>query len=201
MRIRTHSNPFHYRNRFERLKLQNVFPNYQGKLDLEIGFGRGWFIKEYAQANVDRCIIGAEIRRNAVACLQESLQEKGIDNVCLINGNGQICLEDMFESKSLDNIFIFHPDPWLKKKHHKRRLINKTFLSIAQRKLKESGKVYLTTDVSSLWEEIMEAFEASGNFIQEQSKTFWEQVYFSRWNEISKESGRDRFFGCFSIKP
>ena len=179
MRIRTHTNPFSCQQRFEKQNWQKIWKKFNGKLDLEIGFGRGCFLLHYAQENPNRFIVGVDVRKRTVEILEDKIKERDIPNIYPVFGNGAYCLEDMFEDKTIENIFIFHPDPWLKKSHHKRRLINQKFLEVVKSKLKNSGKIFISTDVEPVWTEIQETFSQNKSFIQKEDK-FWQEVYQSR---------------------
>ena len=199
MRIRTHTNPFSCTQQFKKLEPKKVFPSFQGKLDFEIGFGQSSFIKDYATHNQDRLVVGIEVRKKAADIMAEKIKQENINNVHIVHGNGTICLQDMFTDRSLDNIFIFHPDPWMKKRHYKRRLINNKFLEIAQKKLKLGGKIHVSTDVESLWEQIISEFSRSTNFVQQKHDTFWKTYYSTRWDDIVQEKNRKTFYSTFYL--
>jgi tRNA (guanine-N(7)-)-methyltransferase len=200
MRIRTHTNPLSCINHFEKLDASSVLPDFKGKLDFEIGFGQSSFILNHASLNQDRLVVGIDVRKKTVDLMHERVTQKNIKNIHLTHGNGSVCLAEMFENESLDNIFIFHPDPWLKKRHHKRRLINPDFLSIAQTKLKHDGKIYVSTDVDFLWTEVLATFESNPNFSKIEDVEFWTNYYQTRWHEISREKNRQTFFATFILK-
>lgn len=197
MRIRTHTNPLCYRQRFEKIDPVSIYPNFSGTLDLEIGFGQCSFIRNYAQANPTRLIIGVEVRKKAVELMQAQLRADNIQNAYLVHGNGLFCLQDVFLDQSLDTIFIFHPDPWIKQRHSKRRVINQAFISNAAQKLKIGGKIHVSTDVEFLWQEICDFFEAHTGFSKKDDDLFWECYYVTRWDEISIEKQRKTFYSTF----
>jgi len=200
MRIRTHTNPLSCIKHFEKLDAVSVFPEFNGKIDFEVGFGQSSFIINHALANTDRLVVGIDVRQKTVELMQERVNQKNIKNIHLTHGNGGVCLTEMFENESLDNIFIFHPDPWRKARHLKRRLINPDFLAIVQTKLKKDGKVYVSTDVDFLWLEIVQTFDSNANFTRFEDTEFWTNYYQTRWNEISKEKNRQTFFATFCLK-
>ena len=185
--------------RFEKLEPHKIFSTFKDELDLEIGFGRSVFLRKYAEDNPQRFVVGVEVRKKAVEEMQGIIQAQKLENVHLVHGNGYLCLNDMFQDKSLDKIFIFHPDPWIKTRHLKRRLINDEFLLLAQKKLKKDGRIYLSTDAEFLWKEIIKTFDANGGFRQLQDSDFWQNYYSGRWDDISKEKGRKTFFATFSL--
>lgn len=200
MRVRTHTNPFSYRQRFEKQNWHEVFENFRGLLDYEIGCGRGVFVMNYAQANPDRGIVAIDIRKTIVELLEEKVKESNVENVLPVWGNGQICLEDMFTDESLDRIFIFHPDPWAKDRHSNRRVLNNLLLDTAVKKLKPDGVMYISTDVQVLWEEMTEIIKTHGAFEQFDDPEFWDRFGRTRWDEISEENKREVFCGVFRKK-
>ena len=101
---------------------------------------------------------------------------------------------------SFIRIFIFHPDPWPKSRHRKRRLINASFLEIMQRKLKPNGKLYLSTDVLELWQDMLETITTSLKFEIDQDEEFWTTLYQTRWHEISQQHQRTLSFATFKVK-
>ena len=89
MRVRTHANPFNYIDRMKRVDFSTVFPNFTGTLDLEIGFGRGVFIRHYATRFPDRSILGVEVRKPLVDILTERLAQDGLKNIYAVHGTGE----------------------------------------------------------------------------------------------------------------
>ena len=130
--------------------------------------------------------------------MNERFKQENIANIHLVHGNGLLCLEDMFQDHSLDNIFIFHPDPWLKRRHYKRRLITDQFVALVQQKLKIGGKIHVSTDVESLWLVILETFAKYPNFKVIHADEFWAN-YSTRWHEISQEKNRKTFCTTFGL--
>jgi len=197
MRVRTHTNPFNYHKRMETVDFAAAFPDYSGVLDFEIGFGRGVFLRQYAKQFPDRFIVGVEVRPALVDLLSHRLAEEHISNVLPVHGTAEICLEDMIEDASIQRLFVFHPDPWFKKRHHKRRVINKQTLALYSRKLKKGGRLYLSTDVRVLWDDMASAFDAAVEFEAVSDKEFWDHCYQSHWHRFSLCDQRDLHCGTF----
>jgi len=193
MRIRTHTNPFNYYHRMEPVDWESVFSDYKGELSLEMGFGRGIFLRHYAAKYPNKNIVGVEVRKTIVEILKKRIDKEGIKNSYLVHGNGLIFLEDAIKDNTLKEIFVFHPDPWLKKRHYRRRIINKAFLNAAFKKLIPGGHIYVATDVESLWADIKNQFEEHGKFIVDQNSTFWDQDYFTHWQSFSEVDKRSQF--------
>ena len=200
MRIRTHANPLSCTQHFEKIDTKKVFPEFSGKLDFEIGFGQSSFIRNHAQAHPNTLVVGIDVRKKTVELMQEKVAQENIQNIILAFGNGSICLNEMFDDHSIDNIFIFHPDPWLKRRHIKRRLVNPDFLLIAQQKLKPGGRIYVSTDVEPLWLEMSQTFQENTNFTKIDATEFWSNYYKTRWHEISQEKKRQTYFGTFELR-
>ena len=195
MRVRTHTNPLSYNQRFTQLEIEKLFPVFQNKLDFEIGFGRGGFVENYARHNPERFIVGCEVRKAMLDELKERIKTNDLVNILPILGNGQICLEDMFTDHSLDNVFIFHPDPWLKRRHQKRRVITPQFLSLVAQKLKSHGRLYISTDVETLWHDMQTVIMASNLFAETADPQFWVNYYQTHWDSYKKDHLRQ--MACF----
>lgn len=200
MRVRTLLNPLSCPQRFSKQKWAEIFPRFTGILDVEVGFGTGSFLDQYAAANPTHALVGFEIRKKLVDAAQELITASKLDNVFLVWGNASFGLQDMFEDNSIDRIFVFHPDPWPKRTHHKRRVINQEFLTLAQKKLKQNGFLYVATDVPELWEVMLKTIETSEKFVPVQDDYFWSTFYKTRWKEMSEEHNRSLFFGTFQAR-
>jgi tRNA (guanine-N(7)-)-methyltransferase len=213
MRIRTHTNPLSYRQRFNKLidyiaidakttNEQQLPLSYKdiNHVDFEIGFGNGDFLLNYAHHNPTRMVIGAEVRKKTVELFNERLKNHTISNILTLHGNGQICLEDVFDDHQVDNIFVFHPDPWIKQRHNNRRIINNDFLVLVHQKLKSSGKLYISTDVASLWESMLAIIKNNNNFALIDNHGFWQEFYSTRWTQMCREQQRTIFYGTFIPK-
>jgi tRNA (guanine-N7-)-methyltransferase len=195
MRIRTHTNPFNYYQKMEPIFVTDMVKDPSLPLDLEIGFGRGRFSRKYSNRN----IIGVEVRKNITELLQKRLiRDNLIDNTYAIHGSGERVLEDIIDDGILDTIFVFHPDPWFKKKHHKRRFIRSDIVNLMAKKLKPGGHLYLSTDVISLWEAMLDTMENSPFFSKLNNHPFWKEDYTSHWHEFSARD--DRSLNCMSFK-
>lgn len=200
MRIRTHTNPLNYPHRFKKLN-EYTLPTTITGVDFEIGFGQEAFILDHAQQHATRLIVGVEVRKKAVDLMQERINARKLQNLLALHGNGHLCLEDTFDDHTIDNMFIFHPDPWMKRRHHNRRVINEQLLELTHKKLKPTGKIYISTDVESLWQYITELITASGKFTKIKDPVFWQEFYSTRWSDMCRAKQRTIFYGTFTPNP
>ena len=191
MRIRTHTNPFNYYQKMDHIFVTDMVKDPSLPLDLEIGFGRGRFLRQWSIKYPNRNIIGVEVRKNITELLQKRLiRDNLIDNTYAIHGSGERVLKDIIDDGILDTIFVFHPDPWFKKKHHKRRFIRPDIVNLMAKKLKPEGHLHLSTDVISLWEAMLDTMENSPLFSKINNHSFWKEDYTSHWHEFSERDKR-----------
>ena len=133
----------------------------QAPLHLEVGFNRGKFITELARQNPQANVVGIEIRRRFGWRLSQmvSLADEP-RNLRIIWGDAKILLPLLFGEASLDGIYITFPDPWWKKKHFKRRLVDTDFAAGIAQRLKVGGVVWVKSDVGMIADEIKGALLA-----------------------------------------
>ena len=115
-------------------------------LVVEIGFGNGRFLIQQAERNPDANLVGIELSWGWVQHLAKRLDEAGLMHVRLIHGEAQVALRYLFSPNSIDEIFINFPDPWPKKRHHQRRLIQTGLVEPVHDRLAPSGQVTIATD-------------------------------------------------------
>lgn len=133
-------------------------------LNLEIGFGMGRSLAEMAEAAPEQDFIGVEVHLAGVGALLKEVEDRGLENVRVyaIDANDVIdlCLPDA----SLDRVMLFFPDPWHKKRHHKRRLVQAEFVQRIRHKLRVGGVFHLATDWENYAEHMMEVMSHSEGF-------------------------------------
>ena len=130
------------------IDFHNIFDN-PGNVTLEIGFGSGFATAEIAQNNPDKNYLGIEVHRPGIGRLLWEINERNLKNIKIIEFDAVHVLKKMIPPVSLDAIHIFFPDPWPKKRHRKRRLIQRTFTDCLASCLKPNGYLYMVTD----WED------------------------------------------------
>jgi tRNA (guanine-N7-)-methyltransferase len=119
---------------------------------VEIGFGMGHATADIAAVRPDENFIGIEVHTPGVGSLLKMLKQREINNVRVIQHDAVEVMTNMIADASLAGIHIFFPDPWPKKRHHKRRLIQPTFTKLLAQKLQPGGYVHCATD----WQEYAE---------------------------------------------
>lgn len=113
---------------------------------LEIGCGSGDAIISLAKANPDNDYIGIEVHSPGLGSILQRVRDESLSNVRLLNEDAVVCLKEGLPDNALDGAMIFFPDPWPKKRHHKRRLIQRDFLSLIATKLKKNARLFAATD-------------------------------------------------------
>ena len=119
------------------------------KTVLEIGCGMGETTAAIAAAHPESDFLGIEVHTPGVGSLLKLIDEGGLTNLRVIQHDAVEVLREMIAPASLDGAHIFFPDPWPKKRHHKRRLVQTDFVALLASRLKAGGYVHLATD----WEE------------------------------------------------
>ncbi|HWU67071.1 MAG TPA: tRNA (guanosine(46)-N7)-methyltransferase TrmB, partial [Methylophilus sp.] len=127
---------------------------------LEIGFGMGDATAKIAQTLPDSDFLAVEVHTPGVGSLLKLMQEGDIQNIRIIQHDAVEVLQNMLKDASLDGVHIFFPDPWHKKRHHKRRLIQAEFVKLLCSKLKEGAYIHVATDWQEYAEWVLEVLQA-----------------------------------------
>jgi tRNA (guanine-N7-)-methyltransferase len=144
------------------IELDAVFGRNNPKV-VEIGFGMGGSLLEMVEAQPDTDFIGIEVHPPGVGSLINAAQEKNISNLRVYLADATDVLNECFADGSLDRVQIYFPDPWHKKKHNKRRIIQPKFLQLIREKLRLGGVVHMATDWQPYAEQMLELVgEADG---------------------------------------
>lgn len=129
-------------------------------LIVEIGFGNGDSLAKMAAANPDNDYIGIEVHRPGVGHLMLLLDQQGLNNVRIYCHDAIEIIEQKIADNSLAGVHLFFPDPWPKKKHHKRRIVRPGFVELLARKLKVGGYFHAATDWQNYAEAMLEVLSA-----------------------------------------
>ncbi len=158
------------------LNFRELFEN-TNPVILEIGFGMGHATVEIAEHNPDINYIGIEVHTPGIGKVLSEIESKQLTNLRLINYDAVQTIRTMINNYSLSGIHIFFPDPWPKKKHHKRRLIQRPFIQELIGKLKNGGYIYIVTD----WEEYAEHILSVLNRSTELKNTYTDFADKKKW--------------------
>ena len=123
-----------------------LFPTEQ-PLVVEIGFGNGDFLLHLAETRPDRNIIGIEISHQSMAKAEAKIEKRGLTNVCPIHCRAETALWHLLEPQSVREFHINYPDPWFKKRHGRRRLIQRETVALMASRLETGGTLGLATDI------------------------------------------------------
>jgi len=127
------------------LNLVDIFEN-TAPVTIEIGFGMGKATAIIAADNPDRNYLGIEVHRAGVGRLLGEIEKRGLTNIRIIEHDALEVLEHMIPDGSVQAFHIFFPDPWPKKRHHKRRLVQRPRTNLLARKLAPGGYLYMVSD-------------------------------------------------------
>jgi tRNA (guanine-N7-)-methyltransferase len=135
-------------------------------LVLEIGSGMGETTAAIAAAHPEADFVAVEVHGPGIGSLLNRIQAQELKNLRVIRHDAVEVLERMVGDGSLAAVHIFFPDPWPKKRHHKRRLLQPPFACLIARKLAPGGIVHLATDVPDYAQHMAEVFSANPSFAQ-----------------------------------
>lgn len=133
-------------------------------LIFEIGFGMGHSLLQMAQSEPYHDFVGVEVHRPGVGRLLQDIDEAKINNIKMYAEDAVEVLSQCIADGSLSIVQIYFPDPWHKKRHHKRRLIQPTFVGLIRQKLKVGGVLHLATDWENYAQQMMEVVSANTHF-------------------------------------
>ena len=147
----------------EFLNITSLFPSAE-QVVLEIGFGMGEATALIARDSPNTGYLAVEVHKPGIGKLMARIEELALSNIRIIEGDAHPIITTMIPDKSVDGVHLFFPDPWPKKRHNKRRIINAEFLALIHPKIKDGGFFHIATDWVPYAEYIEEVFAASPLF-------------------------------------
>jgi len=132
---------------------------------LEIGFGNGSSLAEMAKNQADQDFIGVEVHRPGVGQLLNKIDQQHLTNLRIACTDAVELLKHRIADHSLDRVQLYFPDPWHKKRHHKRRIIQPEFVAILAKKIKSGGYLHLATDWQHYAEQMLDDLSNNQDFI------------------------------------
>ena len=147
----------------EQINIPAIFPASE-KVIMEIGFGMGEATAIIAKNHPNNGYIAVDVHPPGIGKLLARIVENDLTNLKVIEEDVHVVLQHMVADESLDGIHLFFPDPWPKKKHNKRRIVNEAFLSLIHPKIKKGGFIHIATDWVPYAVSIQEVFAGSTLF-------------------------------------
>ncbi|MEY2837169.1 MAG: hypothetical protein RLZ46_551 [Actinomycetota bacterium] len=147
----------------EFLNITSLFPTAE-QVVLEIGFGMGEATALIARDFPNTGYLAVEVHKPGIGKLMARVEDLGLANIRIIEGDAHPIITTMIPDRSVDGVHLFFPDPWPKKRHHKRRIVNAKFLALIHPKIKDGGFFHIATDWVPYAEYIEEVFAASPLF-------------------------------------
>jgi tRNA (guanine-N7-)-methyltransferase len=147
----------------ELIDLEAIFPKSE-KVIMEIGFGMGEATALIAKNHPNTGYIAVDVHPPGIGKLLARIVENDLTNLKIIEDDVHVVLQHMIVDQSLDGIHLYFPDPWPKKKHNKRRIVNEGFLQLIHPKIKKDGFIHIATDWVPYAMSIQEVFAASPLF-------------------------------------
>lgn len=178
-----------YINQF--INLNQIFERENPKI-LEIGFGMGTATAQIAQKLPEKDFLAIDVHGPGVGNLCKLISEQQLTNIRVMRHDAVEVVENMLSDNSLDGIHIFFPDPWHKKRHNKRRLIQIPFIEKLLPKLKQGGYIHLATD----WEEYaVQMLEVLSSFPKQLANTATDYAPTPNYRPETKFEARGKRLG------
>ena len=134
------------------------------ELVFEIGFGMGDSLVAMARQYPERDYIGIDVHPPGIGTILREIKAHDLTNLRIMQGDAVQVLAECFVDDGLDRLQIYFPDPWHKKRHHKRRLIQPPFVELLAQKLRKGGILHLATDWNNYADQMLEVMSASARF-------------------------------------
>lgn len=144
----------------DRLNWAELYPE-PGPIIIEIGSGKGRFLFKAASENPDKNFLGIEKSLKYARVLNKRAEKIKLNNLRLLNTEAGYFISKYIPQNSVSEYHIYFPDPWPKKRHHKRRLVNRAFLQSLVPSLKPGGYIYYATDFKDYFDRMIDVSRAS----------------------------------------
>ena len=163
-----------HNNLFSKIKLKKIDKEIDYIIDIGAGYGESTI--KLAQENEDKLVICCEKYVNGLSSLFNKVESLSISNIEIYQGNVHQLLDEYFKKDSISEIWILFPDPWPKKKHFKRRLIDKFFFGKIHKYLRKGSTINIATDSKSYVSQILETIHYTKQNFKwiNQSKSDWD---------------------------
>ena len=200
--MRQHVNPLSkFFNEIEPIPpLKDIFNHYTRPLHLDIGCGSGTFLFDLANQNKNWNYIGLEIREKLVDKAKLKLENETIDNLFFAFGNASYLIDDFINKFQVDivsSVSFNFPDPWFKKKHHKRRIIQPKLIHKISQLMVKGGCISIKSDVEELFE-YMDMTIINSKFFS--SYVYEDSEKFNSYNPLNLKTNRENYVTGKNLK-
>lgn len=175
----------------------HVFFEKDNPLEIDIGCGKGRFLLSRAAKYPQRLLLGIDQQAKRLRKIDHAVLHQKLTNVRLMQGDAALLLAEHAADNTVASFFVFFPDPWPKRRHHRRRLMNQSFLETAARTLINKGLLHFATDHSAYFEQVLPVFDADKRFERippfipdETEKTDFELIFSLKGCTINRASWR-----------
>lgn len=165
-------------------------------LIIDIGFGNGDLLVSLANQYTQTQFVGIEVYDAGIGHCLKLIDENNLENLKIISGDAVEVLKFGMADASISEINLLFPDPWPKKRHHKRRIINDGFIQLISKKLMPNGLVNISTDWENYAEQIDGLFSVRRDF---KKKRFSERVLSTKFEERGVILGHEIYDFCFEL--
>ena len=162
-------------------------------LEVDIGCGKGRLLLALAAKAPGTNFIGIDRQLVRLRIIDKRINRRSLNNVKLLRIENSYAIQYLLPPESVDAFYVFFPDPWPKKRHHKRRMFNQEFMDSVHSRLKKNGKLHVTTDHLQYFEEIRtllnnsEAFTQTQTFVPaEDERTNFEMIFLEQGLQIGR---------------
>lgn len=172
-------------------------------LVLEIGFGMGENLIHQAQLHPEWNFLGIDVHEPGLGACCQLCRLNAIDNVRLMATDVTDVLKEVIQTPALSQVFILFPDPWPKKKHHKRRMIQVDFIALIAKRLQANGLLHIMTDWAEYAEHIRSVMQQSTEFrdVSEAETTFSASRITTKFEAKGLRKGHQIYAGVFQRIP
>jgi tRNA (guanine-N7-)-methyltransferase len=145
------------------IDLEHLFGRKAPKV-IEIGFGNGASLVEMAQNQPEHDFLGIEVHRPGVGQLLKAIEENKLTNLRVACTDAVELLKNRINNNAIDRLQLYFPDPWHKKRHHKRRIIQPEFVALLAQKIKSGGHLHMATDWEHYAVQMLEDLSSNSDF-------------------------------------
>lgn len=163
-RLRQHVNPLNFRHEVELPRWEERLARPELPMEVDVGCGHGDFLVGLAASRPDLNVVGLEIRRGMVERVQRRIEREELPNAAVVFCSANQHLRELFAPGSLQTVHVYFPDPWFKKRHHRRRVMTPELVADVQQALIPGGELRFMTDFGDYAAEVVELMSAQAEF-------------------------------------